>query len=245
MYRDIFTNKWFIGGVAFLIVFAVACVFWYRYDTAADRKAAAETAELLRQWAAKKAAPNDKTEQVADAPAESTTSTAEKSISDTTPVTKNTEPTQAQNKTESPAKTSKSAKVRVSPHGFGPYPKVPVKKMGRVHWASFDNPEHELLARVQVKLYKQGIEAEGATYDRNGLIYSIVKGICYVEWDEIEYPDGHVEKYISSFTGHPDDTFIDDIEGNVYESDIPGYMKVYTYPDGGIDPYEFLDLQKE
>ena len=54
MFRDILTNKWFIGGFCFLIVFAVACVFWYRYDTAPDRKSAAAAEKLLRQWAEKK-----------------------------------------------------------------------------------------------------------------------------------------------------------------------------------------------
>ena len=27
-------NRWFLGGVGFLLVFAIACVFWYQYDTA-------------------------------------------------------------------------------------------------------------------------------------------------------------------------------------------------------------------
>ena len=49
MYRDILTHKWILGGLAFLIVFSIACVWWYHYDTAPYRKAAAEAEELLRQ----------------------------------------------------------------------------------------------------------------------------------------------------------------------------------------------------
>ena len=79
MFRDTITNKWFLGGVAFLIVFTVACVFWYRYDTAPDRRDAAETAELLHQWAAKKV---DTDGEAVDTPAESNTPTAEKSITE-------------------------------------------------------------------------------------------------------------------------------------------------------------------
>ena len=48
MFRDFVGNKWIIGGIVFLIVLSVACVFWYRYDTAPDRRDAAETAEVAR-----------------------------------------------------------------------------------------------------------------------------------------------------------------------------------------------------
>ena len=82
MFRDILTNKWFIGGFCFLIVFAVACVLWYRYDTEADRKALAETAELIRQWAAKNVDTNGEAEQAAEAPAESDTPTAVKPVNE-------------------------------------------------------------------------------------------------------------------------------------------------------------------
>ncbi len=107
------------------------------------------------------------------------------------------------------------------------------------------NPEHELLFRVRIKLYQQGIQATGATYLRNGLIYPIIKGVCYVEWDTVEYPDGTVKRYVSRSTGHPDDHFMRGAKGRVLESDIPSHLKIYTYPDGGIDPYEFLNLSKE
>ena len=38
MYRDILTNKWVLGGVGFLIVLSVACVWWYQHDIADEKK---------------------------------------------------------------------------------------------------------------------------------------------------------------------------------------------------------------
>lgn len=49
MYSDIFTNKWVLGGVGFLIVLSVACVLWYQHDVADDRQQAAETQKIEKQ----------------------------------------------------------------------------------------------------------------------------------------------------------------------------------------------------
>ena len=42
-------NKWILGGVAFLIVFSVACILWYQHGTAPYRQDAAKSEQLLRQ----------------------------------------------------------------------------------------------------------------------------------------------------------------------------------------------------
>ena len=251
MSRDILTNKWVLGGVSFLIVLSVACVLWYQHDTADERKAAAEAEELLRQSeAAKKVSDTDSvTEKTADVVSvESKTPTAGKPITKSTPVKKETESPPAQ--ADVPAQTTETEDMLISPNGFGPYPEIPAE-MGipadkvKIAWEALsENPRHELLFRVRVKLYQQGIKATGATYLKNELIYPIIKGVSYVEFDEIEYPDGSVERYVSGFTGHPDDDFIRGVEGPVLESDIPTHLKIHTYPDGGIDPYQFLDLPK-
>ena len=49
MYRDIFTNKWVLGGVGFLIVLSIACVWWYHYDTVDERKAAVEIQKTVQK----------------------------------------------------------------------------------------------------------------------------------------------------------------------------------------------------
>ncbi|MDE0088682.1 MAG: hypothetical protein OXU23_23375 [Candidatus Poribacteria bacterium] len=49
MLSDFLTNKWVLGGVGFLIVLSIACVWWYQHDIAPHKKAAAEAEKLLRQ----------------------------------------------------------------------------------------------------------------------------------------------------------------------------------------------------
>lgn len=49
MFRDFVMNRWVFGGVGFLIMLAIGCVFWYQHDTAPDRKDAAETQKIVQQ----------------------------------------------------------------------------------------------------------------------------------------------------------------------------------------------------
>lgn len=248
MLRDFLTNKWIIGGIIFSILFAVACVFWYRYDTAPDRKSAAETAELLRQWAAKKA--------------DSDSKGSLKLVESRTPTTEN--PTVgAVLKTDTSAETeTKAYKVGdifigpeppslpvsqdelVSPYGFGSYPELP-EGFGPITWPR-KNAESELRIRVKIKLLKQGIPVEGSVM-KNGLVYPIIKGIRYVEWGVTSYG----RRYLRRSTGHPDDgNYMEPIEEerrkrheSVTASDFPG-IRLILYSEGGIDPYTFLDLPK-
>lgn len=91
--------------------------------------------------------------------------------------------------------------VIVSPYGFGPYPEVPEEMSAD----TFPSPsaEHELLARVRIKLLAEGINARGVNME-NGRIYPVIPGIVFVIWKEYERPDGNV-RYISSMLAHPSD----------------------------------------
>ncbi len=246
MFRDIVGNKWVIGGVAFLIVFAVACVFWYRYDTAPDRKSAAETAELLRQWAAKKAVTDS---EAADIPADSTTLNTEKT---TRAVRETDTSTEAETKTykvgdiyvgKTPPPIPVSQDQLVSPYGFGPYPELP-KGFGPITWPR-KSANSELRIRVKIKLLKQGIPVEGSVMS-NGLVYPIIKGVRYVIWGE---SDG--KQYLRRSLGHPDDgDYMRTIkkeknarDESITAADFPG-IKLVPFEEGGIDPYTFLDLPK-
>ena len=125
--------------------------------------------------------------------------------------------------------------VPVSPYGFGPYPELP-PGYPKDYWDRRMSKEHELLARVRIKL-----NVEGASM-QNGLVYPNFPDRIYVEWDW----NGN-ERYISRIMGHPDakrairNTFP---PSPLTEKDIPANIKMFTLPNGGIDPYEFLNLKE-
>ncbi|MYB96186.1 hypothetical protein F4054_12960 [Candidatus Poribacteria bacterium] len=136
-----------------------------------------------------------------------------------------------------------SPDVSVSPYGFGPYPELPEG------WAAdtFPSPsaDHELLARVRIKLFYAGINTRGANME-NGLVYPVIPGIAYVKWKEYERSDGIV-RYISDMIAHPSDGLriaaIRAEKGRVFtEADIPSDIKLMSFEEGAIDPYTFLDL---
>lgn len=248
MYRDFVTSKWFIGGVIVLIMVAVACVFWFRYDTAPYRLDAAETAELLRQWATKKANTDSKADGTS---AEDRTPTTEKSAAEAVMETDTNNETETKQYKEGdifigpePPPLPVSQDELVSPYGFGPYPELP-EGFGPITWPR-KNAESELRIRVKIKLLKQGVPVEGSVM-KNGLVYPIIKGICYVEWGETSYG----RRYLRRSTGHPDDgDYMEPIEEerrkrreSVTASDFPG-IQLIPYSEGGIDPYTFLDLPK-
>ena len=235
MLRDILTHKWILAGPAFLIVLSITCVWWSHYDTAPYKREAAESAEFARQWKAAQKT-DSKAEQAAKASAESTPKTAEKPTNKIgegteTNTDKSTEPvniaTPEQDNTE---------EVKVSPHGFGPYPEVPEDYIIKpFSWDFYKNdpPMFELMARVRIKLWKQGHQVEGIG-EEGGLLYPIIRGIVYIQWS----PSG---KYITGKMGHPrDNVSIEQIESGA----IPAGITVLDADEMGIDPYKFLNLQR-
>lgn len=157
------------------------------------------------------------------------------------------------------------SEFNVTPFGFGPYPEVPVDYPYQERLWDNATPGHELLVRVRVKLWKQGIKTVGAMFDKNGLVYVTLPGVLYVQWRYVEEGDTKYvgRRYAGRLFGHgetaekwkslyftdrmyertditPDE--IDESGTKVYV--YPNGTKVYEYPDGGIDPYEFLGLTK-
>ncbi len=242
MYRDIFTNRWVLGGVGFLIVLAVACVLWYQHDIADERKAAADAEQLLRQSELfQESEMSSVVGQATDiTPAESTTPTAKKSVTEKTPVTKDTAPTQAQNETESPAETAETAEVRVSPNGFGPYPEVPEDYPLTVEWErNPDTPDitHELLSRVFVKLWTEGEKNFYGGSTHKGKIYPHYNDAVYVNWDEYRDANGKMVRRI----GHiKSGTRVKFTRADLYNP--PPDLRVLDLESSGIDPYQYLNL---
>ncbi len=238
MFREVFFNKWILGGYALAIVFGIGCYFWYQHQFAPYKHDAIETTEVARgREATQKAKTNNTPQDETNTPADVTNPTAEKTITETTPVTKNTKPTQAQ--TDTSAQNAETADVPVSPFGFGPYPDIPKDypiPPSKFKWEFWgETLQDELMSRVRIKLWKQGVKSEGITAER-GLLYPIRRGIVYIKRSD----NG---KDIIDITGHPKD-MSDDVVDQMYESGtIPAGLTVFDYDKAGIDPYKFLNLQ--
>ncbi|MXV82910.1 hypothetical protein F4Z98_05995 [Candidatus Poribacteria bacterium] len=127
-----------------------------------------------------------------------------------------------------------SEEVAVSPHGFGPYPEIPSDYFRTPVWAYPDSefsPGHELIDRVLIKLWKQGIYSKGGSIE-DGRVYPIRRGTVYVKWKG---------DFISDYLGHPDDND-EQIISILENKGIPTGITVLDYDTAGIDPYQFLNL---
>ena len=258
MVSDFRINKLILMGVGFLIVFAVACVLWYQYDTRHDRREAAETAELLRL--SKSTHETDKGRMTQEAVDEvllkNEIPTVEKPTTKSGKIEKNTGPNRILlNQTEDSHVNNK--KNWVSPYGFGPYPKLP--NGWKDVWETL-TPKDELAMRVWIQLLEQGIPVEGIGYiPPNKLLVPIIKGTVYAKTDDREY--------LIDYYGHPDDgdtietlrkeklTNFQNLvksgaeipEGNpmmLTVDDLPKHLIILDVEDA-IDPYTFLNLKKE
>ena len=139
------------------------------------------------------------------------------------------------------------ADVPVSPYGFGPYPPLPEGWPAADIWPR-QSANHELMMRVEIKLAHQGIDVRGSIR-KNGLVYPMISDTVYIEWGEKRGPDGPV-RYLAKIAGDPDACdwldAIQDAKGkfeSFTEADFPSHIQVLSYEEGGIDPYQFLNLR--
>lgn len=135
--------------------------------------------------------------------------------------------------------------VPVSPYGFGPYPELPERWPADI-WPR-QSATHELMMRVEIKLAHQGIDVRGSVMD-NGLVYPMIPGTVHIKWEEYLGPPGIV-RYIGTMIGDPAACnrieAIAEAKGDDFtEADIPSDIKIVPFEEGGIDPYEFLGLQR-
>lgn len=245
MYRDILTNKWIIGSIAFLIVFAVACVLWYRYDTAPDRRGAAKTAEQIRQWEnTQKADTNNVTEDEVNTLAEDNTLTADKPME--MPSEENTLP------------------VKVSPYGFGPYPEIPpdfpADRMPPWTWSDKKRQEliefskvpdilrdGELIYRVYIKMWNEGMRIlPAAKVDPDtDRVYLKYPNTVYVTYGYTENPDGTRERIINSTEVYGVKVGVDITKEDILNGNIPDHITVKSSDENeGVDPYSYLGLKQ-
>lgn len=254
MLRDIFTNKWILGGIGLLLIIAAACYIWYQHDLKAYKEQAAETAQLARQWETnQKPSGQAATQKRSDPPVQSDTQSED-----------NTQVAQYNGKiiypgdivdgriflgTEKPSaellSQLRSQDEIISPYGFGPYPELP-QGFGPITWPRKDALS-ELMIRVRIKLLKQGVLVEGMAEGDDGFVYPIIKGVRYVRWGETS--DGR--QYLRETIGHPDDSeyikTVADAKFATWESVTPADfqgIQIIPMEEGGIDPYTFLNLQR-
>ena len=256
MIGDTFTNKWVLGSFVFIVLFGLACYLWYQHEILPYIQEASETTELAQQWESSENT-QSKRKQIADITTVNDTlpSTAKSKMINaiTDPETKKTDSGEKTGDLkEQTLKTVTDEPVRVSPHGFGPYPKIPDG------WPQgfFDRElsrEHELLGRVRIKLYDQGISTLGVGIDKHtGKVYPFDKDQVYITFEETFLPPHGMVKYIADILGDAD--VIRQIQSRAKERnpDMPIPLQIETdIPVGvqvldkskGFDPYEFLNFK--
>ena len=187
--------KWILRGIVFVILFSVVCFFWSQYDTAPDRKAAAES--VLE--------------------------------------------------TNKAAVTQQNDKTPVSPYGFGPFPSIPKDYPYLKNWKKYtmagEGPEFELMARVRIKLWQQGVRTQGIV-TRGSLMFPITRGTVY--YSETQGTLSHPEDDLGPFDLERDDpeAFMALYGGRKLTiDDFPAGLTVLDFDTEGIDPYEFLNLR--
>ncbi len=152
--------------------------------------------------------------------------------------------------------TSATDEVPISPYGvslygFGPFPEIPPDYPDQDAWSETRvrtmAPNHELLSRVRIKLWNQGTQTRGAVFkDDYGLVYPILDGVVYYKRSLSVGPghEGVSSRFLTS--NATDDKYGDDITEVIHSGKgiLPPNLTFYEFPDGGIDPYEFLGLSR-
>ena len=258
MIRDILTNKWIIGAAFGLLIVAAGCYWYYEHTTAEYRQQTEQTDKLQQEWKANKAkTPADKEVTQTLSPGEIGEKLAEGKNRvvfhlDELPKRKNELPQTRPVETIKQEETTELVDTGVSPYGFGPYPEVPADFPFPVEWVfPGSDADHELIARVAIKLWTQGIKTMGATME-DGLVYPNYIDTVYIRWTETTDDDDNPIQYISDLGGYPP-ACLRIVENNIArlgergamtDVDIPSDVTVKLYDEAGIDPHAFLNLPK-
>ena len=255
MLHNIFTSRWFIGSSIFLIIIAALFCVWTLLDLASFKKRFSITDDIILQENNSQETQNRVQRDVSRTKSLDSMKNQSKSVEDTSVPTEETTPTT--DTVDKNVSIDLASDTLTSPFGFGPYPDVPADYPFRETVQLWDNatPEHELLVRVRIKLWKQGTQTKGAMFDNNGLIYPSIPGVIYVKWRYIEEgaPDLIGRRYAERVMGNRETAkkwkssyLIDGMfEPTVVNVDTEALgIKVYEFPYGGIDPNQFLDLPR-
>ncbi len=247
-------NRKSYWGIAALIVFVIAAggfIYWQLSEVQQFKKQLAQEAEeLLRQ--SKKSKKVSQTGNKAEhatgvTAAESETRTAERpSTNGTNPAsTKENAPGKTQGGDADTSSPKDTKPVRMSPHGFGPYPEIPEGAPIGI-FEETDSRNMELMLRVLVKAWNEGERfAGGVVDDDTGKVYLNYTDVIYVEYSEdIDEETG--EKVLSATSimtaGISNLDYLRAIHKAIKAGNPPAGYTIIDYDKAGIDPYEYLNL---
>ena len=256
MFREILLNKWTLAGLLFCFLMVSGSLLYSWHVNRGIHEEDERIRQLVQQYQTKKAdlRTTPQTESSDTSTLEQPDALAIDDIHETVSVETEGEPLEETDLVDVDedlfiAETSETATDNassgISPYGFGPYPKVPPDFPEQDIWDDISTrsmlPDHELIARVQIKLWNQGIHTIGAVFDGEyRLIYPILDNVVYIKWADTVGADG--QPYVQRWLTSPvvEDRYFDRILTGI----LPPHLTVCEFPDRGIDPYEFLELPK-
>ena len=247
MLRDILSSKLVIAGLTCCLLLVAGSLLYRSHVVSSIRKDEARTQQFLQQLESSDGPSAPQQQTTTDAPeghATAPVATDDDAVS--VPDISVPLPTEKAARVDTAAAPEATgaeedtADIAVSPYGFGPYPELPEGWPADQIWPR-SSPEHELMMRVEIKLAHQGLDVTGSIME-NGLVYPTISDTVYIEWAK-----NARRQYIRGMAGDPDACdrirAIEDERGVRFTAaDIPSDIKVLSFQEDGIDPYEFLDL---
>jgi len=154
--------------------------------------------------------------------------------------------------------TEEESDIRISPYGFGPYPKIPEDYPGTepawesdldsLGYSDSDKKDAELLSRVLIRLWvDQGIGSRlgGSIDDRTKTVYPYYENTIYVKRDVLRRDENGKPISFSARIHAPGNIIItaEDLEIFRLTGETPPGVRVLQLETDGIDAYQFLNLQ--
>ena len=244
MFRELLSSRWFQGGFAFfvLVVGGSLLYSWHvQRTTEAEFGKRPQPVVSIENKPSTNTAPIDfQTEGFVNTPDETTDTPMETDETEALP--NETELLDLADAFLSDDVVSEDAldPSKMSRFGLGPYPETP-KEWNFLpnHWETYETIAEELLTRVTIKMYNEGIRSKYGSVgvSPTGQVIALERGSVLVEYEI----DENGEKKIWSTLVHPDD-----LSPGMYTrfSDIPSDLKIVTPDEIGFDAYEYLGLPK-
>jgi len=248
MFRELLSSRLILAGLVLLFVVAGACWFYSWHVKRTIEAELAKTDEMIRSLKNENDIRDDQDTvdiTLVDSDiAENSLETVNPQMSDATVVSPVDNASEMLDTADaSLPEEAQVEDVPVSPFGFGPYPDVPqdFDYIPSLHQQynerTRNNPKImkrlELLSRVQIKAWKEGVRGFKGASTAYGKVYLHFPNTVYVKYDLRSNPDGSVTKHIRRMqSGHVD----------LSDRVIPEGAITINMDEAGYDPYTYLDL---